>query len=275
MGAKKQDMQISLRPPEGGRIPLATFGKTVVRANAMLETVESELGVSYLKPGFELDSLHSSNPTITVSGAGYEEKTAVYSSVIDAMNSASNDDWARWPQSIGSVACVEAVRDFIKTATDIGADAIVEHNGRAETGTVGSIKSLIRWSEDRRSLLRIVPTLGTVSGQLDSINVHSRNIFAVWRSRDDRRFECEFNDEQFEIARSLLGKMVTVRGLIQEGRTTQSPGRVTNIALLREVMPRKPISTVSLYGSIPDIKGVLSDAEYWDIVRGSRSYDDE
>ena len=275
MGSKRQNMQISLRPPEGGRIPLAAFGKTVVRANAMLETVESELGVSYLKPGFELESLHSSNPTITVSGADYEEKNEVYSSVIDAMNSASNDDWERWPQSIVSVACVEAVRNFIETATDIGADAIVEHNGRSETGTVGSIKSLIRWSEDQRSIFRIVPTLGTVSGQLDSINVHSNNVFAVWRSRDNRRFECEFNDEQFEIARSLLGKSVTVRGFIQEGRTTQSSGRITNITSLREVVSRKPISTLSLYGSIPDIKGGLGDAEYWDIVRGSRSYDDE
>ena len=58
-------------------------------------------------------------------------------------------------------------------------------------------------------------------------------------------------------------------------RTAQSRGRVTKISSIREVVSREPISTLSLYGSIPDLKGNLSDDEYWGIVRGTRKYDDE
>lgn len=275
MGSKNHNMQISLQPSEGRRIPLAVFGDAVVRANIMLETFESELGVAYDKPGFDLESLHSSNPTVKVSGAENQQKSEVYLSVISAMDSASNDDWSKWPEAVDSVTCVNVVRDFVKTATDIEANAVVNYDGRTETGTISSIETLIRWSEDLRSDSHTVPTLGTVSGQLDSISVHSRNMFSVWRSRDNRRFECEFNDDLFEDARKLLSKTVAVYGLIHEGRTAQSRGRVTKISSIREVVSREPISTLSLYGSIPDLKGNLSDDEYWGIVRGTRKYDDE
>ena len=87
MGSKNHNMQISLQPSEGRRIPLAVFGDAVVRANIMLETFESELGVAYDKPGFDLESLHSSNPTVKVSGAENQQKSEVYLSVISAMDS--------------------------------------------------------------------------------------------------------------------------------------------------------------------------------------------
>ena len=270
----KNTMQISLRPAGDTRIPLEAFGNLVIRANAMLETFERELGEVYSAYGFELESLHSSNPTILIAGAGSEAKSEVFGSVIDVVTSASGDDWSSWPNAVGSIACVDVVTQFVKTATDADADAVVEYDGRTETATASSAETLKRWAEEKRSDINPVQTLGTVVGQLDSINAHSRNIFAVWRTSDNRRFECEFVDDLFEDARRLLKKDVTVSGLVHEGRTARSSGKVTNVVSIREVVTQESISTLSLYGGIPEVKGSLSDDEYWGIVRGSRSYDD-
>ena len=275
MVTQPQDMQISLRPPEGTSIPLAVFGNAVVRANSMLETFEIELGLTYPEPGFELKSLHSSNPTITVTGKGHADKREVYASVIDAMSSASTGNWSSWPQSSRTFECVDAIRDFVTVGTNVGADSIFVLNGRKEMGTESSIDNLTRWSSDLESETTATPALGVVSGQLGSISVRSRNVFAVWRSRDNLRFECEFNDELFEDARRLLRKIVAVYGLVDEGRTGQNPRKVTNITKIREVVPNEPGNTLEFYGSIPDLKGNLSDDEYWEIVRKDRIHYDE
>ncbi len=270
-GSAKNVMQISLRPTEGHRIPLVAFGNAVIRANAMLESFEFELGLDYSEPGFELASLHSSNPTIVIAGSGNEPKTEVFTSVVDAVKSSADDDWSGWPRAVESLACIETVRDFVRIAVDVNADAVFRHNDRAEIATAVSSETLKSWAEDQRFNLRPIPALGNVMGQLDSINVHARNVLAVWRSRDNRRFECEFDDDQFEDARRLLGKSVVVSGVVREGRTN----RVTNITSIREAASKESANTQSFYGSIPDLKGSLSDNDYWSIVRGGRSYGGE
>ena len=268
--SKKNDMEISLRPTEGRRISLVAFGNAVMRANAMLESFENEIGLDYAEPGFELASLYSSNPTIVIAGSGNEPKTEVFASVIDAVKSTADDDWSSWPRSVESLTCVEAVQDFVRITVDASADAVFEYDGRAESTTAASSETLKKWVDDQRSNLRPIRALGDVSGQLDSINVHTRNLLGIWRSSDNRRFECEFDDDQFEDARRLLGKSVVVSGLVLEGRVN----RVTGVTSIREVPSTTSVSTQSFYGSIPDIKGGLSDSEYWSIVRGGRTYGD-
>ncbi len=250
-----------------------SFGDVVTRVNAMLETVEREMGVMYSTPGFELESLHSSDPTILIAPAGDEPKPEVFEATIDAVQAASTANWSAWPQRLASRGCINAVGDAVKSALAVGAGLDLEFNSRTANADCPASKVIERWSHEQEEINRAIPGWGRVEGRLDSISVHARMVFNVWRASDGRRFECELDEAQFETARGLLRKTVAVDGLVTElegGRGS----KISQVAAIEEIESESPINTLSLYGSIPDLLGGMRPEEYWGIVRGNRLYDD-
>ena len=264
-------LRVSIRTKDDKRIPLASFAKVVERVDAMLETVERELGLGYATPGFELASMHSSVPTIYVAHAGNEPKHEVFEATIDAVDAASTENWSAWPQNMTSPECVDAVRDAVKSALVVGDGLDFGFNSRSANADRSASLAIEQWSNERNEANRAIPGWGRVEGKLDSISVHSRMVFNVWRDSDGRRFECDLDESQFETARGLLRKTVGVDGLVTELAKGRS-SKISQVATIEEIETDSSINTASLFGSIPDLWGDLTPDQYWGIVRGNRSY---
>ena len=268
-----ESMRVSIRIPKEYRLPLSVFGEVISRFNVMLETIERESLLNFTKPGFELEGLHSSDPTVLIVPAGDQPKHEVFDAAIDAIEAATAERWEDWPQSFASSECVEGVASAVKSALTMGNGLDVQYRVRKATARKSAVKTFENWARERKIWEQPIPGIGRVEGKLDSITVHSKMQFNVWRSVDGRRFECELDEEQFENAKNLLRKTVGVEGKVFDTGLA-SGSKITHITSLIEVTSNEPISAMNLYGAIPDLMGDMTPEEYWVIVRGNRSYDD-
>ena len=269
----EDSMIVSLRLREGDRLPLSAFGEIVVKFNTLLETVERELSKDGLESGFELSRLQSSHPTIWIAPVGNEPKAPVFEATIDAITAASTDKWQDWPQNLTSSSCVDGFRAALRAALVDSAGVECRYRDRSVVATDAVAKVVERWSSERKLIDRSIPGWGRVEGRLDSINVHSRMVFSVWRASDGQRFECELDESQFDKARLLLRKHVGVEGLVTDSGLT-SGSKITPVSSIDEIDDSSQADTVELFGSIPDLMGEMDADEYWGIVRGNRRYAD-
>jgi hypothetical protein len=119
---------------------------------------------------------------------------------------------------------------------------------------------------------RVLPTLiknpaqrqqviGSITGRLDSINVHGRHQASLWDELDQRRVTVTFAEADYEAVKAALRQRVELFGVIQE----DADGRAVRLRMQTlEIQPSDDqLPTLgSLIGSMPDLTGGMTPEEY-------------
>lgn len=103
--------------------------------------------------------------------------------------------------------------------------------------------------------------IGSVTGRLETLNVHGRREAALWNELDQRRVVVSFAEEDYQRVHAAVRQRVEVFGTMQE----DADGRPLRIRLQDlDVLARdEDLPTLSsLAGSMPNITGELTAQEY-------------
>lgn len=101
--------------------------------------------------------------------------------------------------------------------------------------------------------------IGSVTGYLDAVDVHDRNVVRVHERRTGRRIPCSFTDALFEDVRTALRKRVAAMGVVERDALGQ-PVKLT-LRGLRVLSDDGP-SVDDLVGLDPDFTGDMTTDEY-------------
>ena len=110
---------------------------------------------------------------------------------------------------------------------------------------------------------------GSIQGELGALRARGgRYGMTVWDEIHRRAVQCTFAREQLDLVKELLERRVRVSGLVRyynDGR----PASVTELQEIRDLTP-DPMRPRAEFGSIPDLTGERSTAEYLRLVRKER-----
>ncbi len=103
--------------------------------------------------------------------------------------------------------------------------------------------------------------IGSVTGRLESLNVHARREASLWNELDQRRVVVSFPEEDYQRVHAALRRRVEVFGILQE----DADGRPLRVRLqdLEVLVDDDELPTLSsLVGSMPNLTGGLTPEEY-------------
>jgi hypothetical protein len=111
---------------------------------------------------------------------------------------------------------------------------------------------------------------GTLTGRLDAINLHERNVFYLWPRVGPKRVYCTFKREIREDVRSAIGHYVEVAGRIHYRRRSNAATSMTGAYSVEVLDAGDPGTRLSdLRGISPNLTGGLDTREFVD------SYDED
>jgi hypothetical protein len=117
--------------------------------------------------------------------------------------------------------------------------------------------------ENARKLIQIkTSAIGSVEGTIETLSIHGKARFVIYHLRTRKAISCQFDREKwFEKTRDMMGKRVTVHGLVHYNIKGE-PQRV-EIEDMRLARDSRELPTIEeLSGSDPNFTGTLSTEEY-------------
>ena len=103
---------------------------------------------------------------------------------------------------------------------------------------------------------------GSVSGQLDVVNVHEKNIFFIFPVVGPSRIQCVFPDDLLDEVRAAIKKYVTVSGTLRYKQNEIFPYQI-DVKKIEIHPPEDELPTLaSLRGIAPDMTGDVDSVEF-------------
>jgi hypothetical protein len=111
---------------------------------------------------------------------------------------------------------------------------------------------------------------GTMTGYLDAVNLHERNVFYLWPRIGPKRIYSSFNRDIREDVRQALGHYVQAAGRVHYRRRSNLPHRMTSVNRVEILDAQQQAVRLSdLRGIAPDATGGMDTREFID------TYDDD
>jgi hypothetical protein len=159
-----------------------------------------------------------------------------------------------------SDASIRRVERIARMSPRIGDTAIYTKIKNVPVTTLVTVKTLSQVEE----LTRVQSTsFGTIRGSLDSISVHKGREFRVWDEQTRRPVRCIFDGKHEGKVKELLGKNVSVTGVVKADRTGRPISmRVEDFDL--QFSPNNLPTIAEMRGIIPNFTGGLSLREFFE-----------